>query len=325
MDQRKREFKDFEFTRQVGEGSYSTVVLAREKDSGKMFAIKILEKSHILKHNKSKYVMQEKDLLNKLNHPGVVKLWYTFQDSYRLYFAMDFAPYGDLLNLMQLQSGSKGLPLGTCRLYGAQVVEVLEYLYSQHIIHRDLKPENLLINAKFHLVLADFGTACQVSEQAAETSAVEEERGMPQTKRSFVGTAEYCSPELLSERGAVFESDLWAFGCILYQMIHGKPPFRGYTEYMTFQRIMKLEYGFVPTFPEDASDLIKQILVTDPQKRLGASGNFGRIKSHPFFQPLHGDWNLYSEELPIDSDLKHAAKEHLNALAKDNELPFALF
>jgi 3-phosphoinositide dependent protein kinase-1 len=97
---RKRSPKDFDFFEIIGEGSYSTVTHAREKSTGKEFAIKILNKKHIVKEKKIKYVNVEKSVLNKIHHhPLIVRLYYTFQDSYSLYFVLDLAKKGDLLGL----------------------------------------------------------------------------------------------------------------------------------------------------------------------------------------------------------------------------------
>lgn len=113
---------------------------------------------------------------------------------------------------------------------------------------------------------------------------------------SFVGTAEYVSPELLGEREAGKESDLWALGCIVFQMIAGRPPFKGSNEYQTFQKIIKLQYQFPEQgFTPEARSFVEALLVLDPEKRLG-HGGFGEIKSHPFFHGI--EWDHYQTWVP---------------------------
>lgn len=85
--------------------------------------------------------------------------------------------------------------------------------------------------------------------------------GRPRT-RSFVGTPEYVSPEILSEgRESSFSSDFWALGCVLFQMLAGRPPFQARTEYLMFQKIINLQYEFPLGFPADAKDLVEKLLV----------------------------------------------------------------
>ncbi|KAJ1828442.1 serine/threonine protein kinase, partial [Coemansia sp. RSA 2703] len=95
---RKRTVDDFSFGRTLGEGSYSTVVEATEKATGRVFAAKILDKRHIIKEKKIKYVNIERDILQALHHPFVVRLHYAFQDSQSLYFVIDLAANGELLS-----------------------------------------------------------------------------------------------------------------------------------------------------------------------------------------------------------------------------------
>lgn len=109
--------------------------------------------------------------------------------------------------------------------------------------------------------------------------------GIEQTPRSnsFVGTAEYVPPELLNERSAVPESDLWSLGCVIYQLLVGRPPFKAGNEYQTFQKILKLDYVVPAGISAAAADLIQRLLVENPEDRIGAGGNWTAIKSHPFF------------------------------------------
>jgi 3-phosphoinositide dependent protein kinase-1 len=210
---RKRNPADFVFGEIIGEGSYSTVLLATETVKNKKFAVKVLDKYHIIKENKVKYVTIEKDVLNALSSPFIVKLYYTFQDSSSLYFVLEYFPNGDLLNLIK----KKGrFPQKSAVFYLAQISQGLDHIHSHRIIHRDLKPENILLDRNFHVKITDFGSAKfldQIDPPGPEGAF---------RRASFVGTAEYCSPELLNDSKATSQSsDIWALGCIFFQMLVG--------------------------------------------------------------------------------------------------------
>uniref|UniRef100_A0AAR2LV20 3-phosphoinositide-dependent protein kinase 1 n=1 Tax=Pygocentrus nattereri TaxID=42514 RepID=A0AAR2LV20_PYGNA len=297
--QRKKWSEDFKFGKILGEGSFSTVVLAKELSTGKEYAIKILEKMHIRKENKTHYVKRERDILSSLNHPFFVKLYFTFQDAEKLYFGLSYAKNGELLRYIR-KIGSFD---ETCtRFYTAEITCALEHLHSVGIIHRDLKPENILLNEEMHIQITDFGTAKQFSSDGAQTRA-----------NSFVGTAQYVSPELLTEKSACKSSDLWALGCIVYQLVAGLPPFRAANEYLIFQKIIKLEYEFPEKFFPKAKDLVEKLLCLDPTKRLGCEdmGGYNPLKVHPFFEGISWE-NLHSQTPP-------KLTPYLPAMAEDDE------
>jgi serine/threonine protein kinase len=102
-------------------------------------------------------------------------------------------------------------------------------------------------------------------------------------RSTFVGTAQYISPEVAGGRSCGPEADFWALGGIIFQMISGQPPFRGVSEYKILQKINKLQYCFPQGFDETAKDLVKRLLVTEVEERLGHSG-IDEIKEHPFFK-----------------------------------------
>uniref|UniRef100_A0AAY4D7Z4 3-phosphoinositide-dependent protein kinase 1 n=1 Tax=Denticeps clupeoides TaxID=299321 RepID=A0AAY4D7Z4_9TELE len=130
---------------------------------------------------------------------------------------------------------------------------------------------------------------------------------------SFVGTAQYVSPELLTEKSACKSSDLWALGCIIYQLVAGLPPFRAGNEYLIFQKIIKLEYEFPEKFFPKAKDLVKQLLLLDPCKRIGCEemGGYEPLKSHPFFESI--SWS----DLHLQTPPKLTA--YLPAMSEDDE------
>ncbi|KAK4455452.1 Serine/threonine-protein kinase ksg1 [Podospora aff. communis PSN243] len=286
----KKGVRDFSFGRILGEGSYSTVYLATDRQTLREYAVKVLEKKHIIKEKKIKYVNIEKNTLNRLTeHPGIVRLYYTFQDETSLYYVLDLCNGGELLGVLK-KTGT--FDVECTRFYGAQILDAMEYMHSRGVIHRDLKPENVLLDDQMHVKITDFGTAKLLPDprdprpQAADMG----QNGGQDEKRaaSFVGTAEYVSPELLTDKTAGKPSDLWAFGCIIYQLLVGRPPFKAGTEYLTFQKIVNLEYEFPPGFPPAARDLVERCLVLDPSRRLTVE----HIKNHEFF-----DGQMFGKEL----------------------------
>ncbi|KAG0296182.1 pkb-activating kinase-like protein [Linnemannia gamsii] len=283
---RKRTLADYRLGRTLGEGSYSTVVAAVDLSNRRDYAIKVLDKRHIIREKKVKYVNIEKNTLYKLDHPGVVKLYSTFQDSSSLYYVLELCQNGELLTYIK-KLGS--FDENCTRFYVAQILTAVEYVHSQGVIHRDLKPENILLDHRMYVKLTDFGTAkmLEPSEDGTESDRA----------NSFVGTAEYVSPELLTEKAACKSSDLWALGCIIYQLLAGRPPFKGSNEYQTFQKIVRLEYTFPAGFPKTAMDLVSRLLVHDPNERLGANNAVDQLKQHPFFDGV--EWSeLWNQPAP---------------------------
>jgi 3-phosphoinositide dependent protein kinase-1 len=292
----KKGVRDFVFGRTLGEGSYSTVVLGTDRQTLKEYAVKILDKKHIIKEKKIKYVNIEKDTLNRLiEHPGIVRLYYTFQDSTSLYYVLDVASGGELLGVLK-KIGS--FDEECTRFYGAEILDAIEHMHNRGVIHRDLKPENVLLDDKMHIKITDFGTAKLLPDprKPKETTPYDPaDQGEESTRaRSFVGTAEYVSPELLTDKNACKASDLWAFGCIIYQLLTGRPPFKAGNEYQTFQKIVGLDYEFPPGFPPAARDLVERLLVLDPQRRLSIE----HIKNHEFFDGIQWGRGLWKMKAP---------------------------
>lgn len=281
------------------------------------YAIKIMDKHHILKEKKEKSVMMERKILHGISHPFIVKTYFSFQDSSSLYICLDLCHGGDLLGYIIRNkeiNEKKGILNKACdntstKFYASEIIEALYYLHEKQIIHRDLKPENIMFGSDGHIKLIDFGTAWNGNDD----DSAELER--------FVGTAEYVTPELLLIDDEEEEDvdipvtkacDLWALGCIIYQMLSGKTPFHGATEYLIFENIKAYAKGkqslfFPETFSDVSKDLISKLLDCDSSKRLGAGVDFGGIvlnikmgyvglKGHRFFEGIK--WNELQNSHP---------------------------
>ncbi|KXN90190.1 3-phosphoinositide-dependent protein kinase 1 [Leucoagaricus sp. SymC.cos] len=162
-------------------------------------------------------------------------------------------------------------------------------MHSKGVIHRDLKPENLLLDDNYRMKICDFGTG-KVLETGVDRA------------QTWVGTAQYIAPELLEAKETSKSSDFWALGCIIYQFIAGRFAFQGLSDFLTWQKIKKLEYTFPEEFDDEAKDLIQKLLVREPTERLGvgspgSANDMDALKSHPFFKVIKWD-KLWSDPAP---------------------------
>ena len=148
---------------------------------------------------------------------------------------------------------------------------------------------------------------------------------IPPRNKTFVGTAEYVSPEVIGDQPAGYGADLWAFGIMLYQMFCGKTPFKGGTNYITFKNIEKLKISYPEnvTISENAKDLINKILIKDPSKRLGAGEpktelDLEHLKKHPFFKGIK--WkNIINQNVPNSKSFKFICNKKMVKRNKDNK------
>ncbi|OVA19440.1 Protein kinase domain [Macleaya cordata] len=283
--------QDFQLGKIYGVGSYSKVVRAKKRDTGIIYALKIMDKKFITKENKTSYVKLERIVLDQLDHPGIIRLFFTFQDTCSLYMALESCEGGELFD----QITRKGrLTEDEARFYAAEVIDALEYIHGVGLIHRDIKPENLLLTAEGHIKIADFG-----SVKPMKDSQISVLPSLPSDEKActFVGTAAYVPPEVLNSSPATFGNDLWALGCTLYQMLSGTSPFKDASEWLIFQRIIARDLKFPEYFSQEARDLIDKLLDTDPSQRPGAGPDgYASLKMHPFFKGV--DWKNLRVQSP---------------------------
>jgi serine/threonine protein kinase len=264
-----------------GTGAFSRVVVARHKVTGEQRAVKIMELSHLV-GKKMEMVQHEKEILRRVDHPNIIKLYETIQTADKVFFCMELMK-GDLFDYIMKH---KPVPEGDAAIIMKQLVSAIDFLHDQNVVHRDIKPENILINSPHDVKLADFGLAKIV--WAASSTVM----------NTPCGTSFYIAPEIITgiqhngakplctTREDVKLVDLWSLGVVLYIMLSGRPPFNGQVKTPEERRqlLLKIDQGvlFPPqywaTISPDAKDLISKLLSRDPSQRYTAKS----CLTHPF-------------------------------------------
>eukprot|EP00605_Chrysophyceae_sp_TOSAG23-4_P000510 GSChrysophyteH1.ASY1.ANO1.572.1 assembled CDS len=160
----------------------------------------------------------ERTILAAVKHPFIVCLHYAFQNVNKLYMVMDFVQGGDFFTLMRKHRH-------WVRIYVGEIAMALQHLHDMDVVYRDLKPENILLCSDGHLKLTDFGLS-----RFFETHDI--------ITRSFCGTEQYMSPEMLLQQGHNFRMDWWCLGLLMHEMISAKHPFHGPSHYDTLRNMV---------------------------------------------------------------------------------------
>uniref|UniRef100_A0A915CVH1 Rho-associated protein kinase let-502 n=1 Tax=Ditylenchus dipsaci TaxID=166011 RepID=A0A915CVH1_9BILA len=279
---------DFQLIKVIGKGAFGEVQLVRHRQTSQVYAMKLLDKSEMIRRSDSAFFWDERNIMAHANSEWIVQLHYAFQDTRFLYMVMEFMPGGDLVNLMM----NYELPEKTAQFYVAELVLALDAIHSFGYVHRDVKPDNMLISKSGHIKLADFGTCVKMNADGLVKCS------------TAVGTPDYISPEVLRSQGNEGtygrEVDWWSVGVFLYEMLFGDPPFYADSLLTTYSRIMSHERQL--RFPDDvvisdnSKDLIRKFL-TDSSVRLGRDGA-DAVKAHPFFHNPDWTFNTIRDAVP---------------------------
>ncbi|EIE24738.1 putative cGMP-dependent protein kinase [Coccomyxa subellipsoidea C-169] len=260
----------------LGSGAFGQVMLV--KHEGAYMALKSLSKQQILEMGLHEHVKREKQIMAECDCPFMVNLVTSFKDGSHLYMLMECVMGGELFTYLQSRSGP--LKEDHARFYAASVVCGLEYMQEHNLMWRDLKPENLLIETTGYVKMADFGFA----------------KKMPpgQKSNTLCGTPEYLAPELVTQAGHTRAVDWWALGVLIYEMVAGYPPFYDEDRVAMFKNICQVKYSVPSHFSKEVRDLIKRLLVHNPNQRMGAlKAGAADVKAHPWFANF--DWAAFSK------------------------------
>ncbi|CAI5455394.1 unnamed protein product [Caenorhabditis angaria] len=273
----------------IGKGTFGRVELARDKISGAHYALKVLNIHKVVEMRQTEHVHNEKKVLMRLKHPFIVKMYANEKDKNFLYMIMEYVPGGELFSYLR---ASRSFSNSMARFYASEIVCALEYIHSLGIVYRDLKPENLMLSKEGHIKMADFGFAKELRDRTY----------------TICGTPDYLAPESLARTGHNKGVDWWALGILIYEMMVGKPPFRGKTTKEIYEAIIDHKLKFPRSFNLAAKDLVKKLLEVDRTQRIGCMKNGTQdVKDHKWFEKVVWDDTLHLRvEPPIVPTLYHS-------------------
>ena len=298
---REKDFKigNYMIKRTLGQGTFGKVRLGIYLPTHEKVAVKILEKSKIREKDDEIRVKREFEMLTKFNHINVILVTEIFESYDSYYSVMEYCEGGELFNYIVKK---KRLSEEESAFFYYQIINGLEYIHSLNMVHRDLKPENLLLTRDHILKIIDFGLSNYFYDKNKLLSTP-------------CGSPCYASPEMVSgKKYNGFKIDIWSSGIVLYAMLCGFLPFEDKDNEILFKKIRKCKLEFPHHISLISKDLIKKILVTNPDKRISIK----EIKRHPFF--LKGKTIFYQtfsfKKLPKDLSLE---KEYENNNFKTEE------
>lgn len=257
---------DFELMTVIGKGSFGKVMQVRKRDTGRIYALKTIRKQHIVSRNEITHTLAERLVLAQVDSPFIVPLKFSFQSEQKLYLVLAFVNGGELFHHLQREHTFNE---ERARFYSAELLLALEHLHTLDVVYRDLKPENILLDYTGHIALCDFGL-CKLNMKENEKT------------NTFCGTPEYLAPEILSGNGYNKSIDWWTLGVLLYEMIHGLPPFYDENTDRMYEKILNKPLEFGEEFSDEAVSILTGLLNRDPSQRLGVRGAED-IRRHPFF------------------------------------------
>ena len=293
----KLKVSDFQKLKLLGKGSFGEVYLVKFKKNNKIYAMKILDKNDIIEKHQEEHTKIERDLLTRINCPFIVNIKFAFQDKDNLYIITEFMQGGELFFHLHKEKRFKD---EKAKFYIIEIILAIVYLHKNKMLYRDLKPENVLIDINGHIKLTDFGLSKIIQKPKEKAYTI-------------CGTPQYLAPEVLSDKGYDCTVDWWSLGCVLYELLIGRSPFRILLGDSLNEDFYKKKILIPDYVSDEAQDLITKLLIINPLKRLGyGEDGANKIKQHPYFKGINWDdaWNLklkppFIPNLSNETDLKY--------------------
>ena len=257
---------DFKIIKELGAGSFGHVYLCTHKVTKVQYAIKAIDKRNKTNLEEKPYFRREVEVMYKIHHPNVVKLYGHFEDNNYCYFIMEYISKGNIYSLIP-QDKKKRINTQVVASLMKDVISAVYFLHNMHppIIHRDIKPENVLLAEGLVAKLTDFGWSNYMQED--------------EKRKTVCGTPIYLAPEIIKEQGHDEHVDIWCIGVLLFELTTGNVPFQGNDIETLQNNILKLKITWPRDINTDVKNLILKILKLDPNSRLPLSD----MLQHPFF------------------------------------------
>ena len=270
--EREVKITDFDIIKELGSGSFGNVYLVRHKVTKAEYAIKAIDKRNKTNQEEKPYFRREVEVMYKVHHKNVVKLFGHFEDNNYCYFIMEYISKGNVYNLLPTDK-KKRLSTKVCSFIIRDIISAVYFLHHMHppIIHRDIKPENVLLGDNLVAKLTDFGWSNYMRDDEKRTTVC--------------GTPIYLAPEILEEKAHDEAVDLWWIGVLLFELVTATPPFLGNDLDTLKENVLKLKINWPKDINVDAKNLIMKILKLDPKQRLPLE----EMIKHPFITKFTPD------------------------------------
>lgn len=249
----------FEIETEIGRGQFSVVYRAHCKSNGSKVALKKVQLCEMVDAKARIDCMRETSLLQKLDHPNIIKYLASFIEDNELIIVLELADAGDLSEIIQYIRERSALMMEPMIWeHFVQICSAVEHMHSRRIMHRDIKPANVFVTAERVVKLGDLGLGrfFSVNTVAAKT---------------MVGTPYYMSPERVYELPYDFKSDVWSLGCLLYEMAVLQSPFAGDNTslFSLLEKIVESNYPPIPSdmYGDELRDLVTACTNPDPAER----------------------------------------------------------
>jgi aurora kinase len=270
--EREVKITDFDIIKELGSGSFGNVYLVRHKVTKAEYAIKAIDKRNKTNQEEKPYFRREVEVMYKVHHKNVVKLFGHFEDNNYCYFIMEYISKGNVYNLLPTDK-KKRLSTKVCSFIIRDIISAVYFLHHMHppIIHRDIKPENVLLGDNLVAKLTDFGWSNYMRDDEKRTTVC--------------GTPIYLAPEIMEEKEHDEAVDLWCIGVLLFELVTATPPFLGNDLDTLKENVLKLKINWPKDINVDAKNLIMKILKLDPKQRLPLE----EMIKHPFITKFTPD------------------------------------